>query len=211
VRRWRVPVAGVLAGLLLVGVYMIGFHGPRSDEIAALVADIDLLRGQQEPLRREIEGLEDVAAREPRFTTALQVLEGLIPAGLAQPTLLRQLQSVADGAGVKLLSVTFGDPEVSKGAPTSPVAGTVLVALPLTVVVEGTFVRITDLLHRVEVELDRAVLVGALALTEGSPRFPQLTGTWSGQAYALLPADDPLIAAQAPQGVPEPTTPEAKP
>ncbi|MDQ4069859.1 MAG: type 4a pilus biogenesis protein PilO [Actinomycetota bacterium] len=192
-RRWRVPAAGFVAGVLLVAVYIVGFHGPRSDEITALVADADQLRSQQEPLRREISGLEEVASRETEFTNALRLLERLIPSGLAQAALLLQLQTAADRAGVKLVSITFGDPQVPKSAPESPVGGTVLVAMPLTVVVEGPYVNITDLLRRVEVDLGRAVLVGELALTEAESRFPQLAATWSGQAYALLPADDPLV------------------
>ena len=209
-RRWRIPAAGVVAGLLLVGIYLAGFHGPRTDQIEERRAEAEQLRAQQEPLRREIKGLEQVAARQEQFGTALRQLEGLIPSGLAQPAFLLQLQGAADRAGVKLVSVTFADPAVPEGGPQSPVAGTVLVAMPLTVVVEGPFVKITDLLHRVEVDLDRAVLVGSLALTEADSRFPQLTGTWSGQVYALLRADDPLVA-HAGASASEAAAAEAKP
>ena len=185
-------------GLLLTAGYFVGLHGPRSDEIAELVAQTDQLRAQQEPLRREIKGLEEVASREAELTTALRLLEQLIPSGLTQPALLLQLQEATRGAGVKLASITLGDPEIPEGAPESPVAGTVLVAMPLTVVVEGPFVNITDLLHRVEVDLGRAVLIGSLALTEAEVGFPLLTGTWSGQAYALLRRDDPLLVDSQP-------------
>ena len=197
-RRWRVPAAGLLAGLLLIAGYVVGLHGPRSDEIAELVAQTDQLRAQQDPLRREIKGLEQVASREAELTTALRLLEQLIPSGLTQPALLLQLQEAARGAGVKLASITFGDPKIPEGAPESLVAGTVLAAMPLTVVVEGPFVNITELLHRVEVDLDRAVLIGSLALTEAEVGFPRLTGTWSGQAYALLRRDDPLLVDSQP-------------
>ncbi len=204
--RWRVPAAGFLGGVLLVAAYMIGFHGPRSDEIRALVADADLLRSQQEPLRREIRSLDEVASRENELANALRLLERLIPSGLAQSALLVQLQAAADGAGVRLVSITFGDPEVPKAAPESPVPGSVLVTMPLTVVVEGPYVNITELLHRVEVDVDRAVLVGEVALAEAESRFPQLAATWSGQAYALLREDDPLLRdAEAPAAEPAPS------
>jgi hypothetical protein len=106
---------------------------------------------------------------------------------------------------VNLVSVTFGDPEVPKGVPESHVPGTVLVAMPVTVIVEGPFLRVADLLRRVEIDLDRAVLVGTLALTEAEVGFPQLRGTWSGQAYALIAADDPLLVD--PNAPPPTTTP----
>lgn len=197
-RRWRVPAAGLVVALVMAALYFGTFHGARKATIAELDESAALLRSQQETLRRDIKGLEEVQAREPQLTTALRALEGFIPSGLTQPALLLQLQTAADGAGVKLTSLTFGEPELPKGAPPSPLTGTVLVAMPLTVVVEGTFVNITELMRRVEVSLDRAVLVGELALTEAEARHPQLTGTWSGQAYALLRSDDPLVVPLTP-------------
>ncbi len=194
-RRWRVPAAGVLAALLLGATYLVVFHQPRSEQIDALDADAHRLRSEQAALRRTITGLEKVAANEPAFTAALRLLERLIPPGLAQPSLLSHMQAAAQGAGVELISVTFGDPSVPSGAPQSAVAGTVLVAMPLTVVVNGPYGGITDMLRRIESEKNRGVLVRAVAVTEADAGFPRLTATWSGQAYALLPADDPLLAS----------------
>lgn len=207
-RRWRVPAAGALVAIVLVAIYGVGFHKPRSAKIAALAAETGQLRAQQVPLQRSIDALEKVAAREPEFKTALQLLEELIPISLAQPSLLVEMQASARAAGVVLESVTFSDPEIPKGAPVSNVPGTVLVAMPLSVVVTGPFAGITDMLRRVEVGKDRAVLVGAVALTEAESGFPQLTGTWSGRAFALLPADDPLLVdpnAPAPAASSAPT------
>ena len=192
-RRWRVPAAGLAAAVLIVAVYVVGFRQPRSAQIAALTEDTDRLRSEQMRLRRDIKGLENVAARESEFRTALDLLERLIPSGLAQPTLLTQLQTAAEQADVTLVSVTFGDPEVAEGAPPSHLPGTVLATMSVTVVVDGPFLGITDLLHRMEADVDRAVLVGTVALTEAETGFPELTGTWSGHAYALLSADDPLL------------------
>ena len=207
-RRWRVPAAGVVAAVVLIAVYGIGFHQPRKAEIRELVAEVKQLRTAQNPLRRDIEGLEEVAARQPEFDAAVRSLEQLIPSELAQPSILAELQFAAKETGVELLSVTFGDPKLPKGAPESHVPGTVLAAMPITVIVEGPFLAITDLLRQVETDINRAVLVGSVALTEAEASFPQLTGTWSGQAYALLPADDPLLADpdMAPAD-PPPTTP----
>lgn len=221
-RRWRVPAAGALVAILLVAIYVVGFHKPRSSRIAALAVETRQLRAQQAPLQRSIDALERVAAREPEFKTALQLLERLIPTRLSQPTLLVEMQTAARASGVVLESVTFSDPKVPKDAPQSHLPGTVLVAMPLTVVVTGPFAGITDMLRRIEVGKDRAVLVGAVALTEADAGFPQLTGTWSGQAFALLPADDPLLvdpnaparsgsSAPTQGGQAQPITPSTRP
>ena len=192
-KRWRVRAAGALVAVVMVAIYALGFHGPRSGRIAELAEETEQLRAQQAPLQRVIDALEKVEAREPEFKTALALLDKLIPPRLAQPALLAEMQSAARGAGVELVSVTFGDPKIPKDAPSSPVSGTVLVAMPVTVIVDGPFAGISDMLRRIEVEKERAVLVGAVALTEADVGFPRLTGTWSGQAYALLPANDPLL------------------
>lgn len=211
-RRWRVPAAGALVAIVLLAVYAMGFHQPRSSRISALVSETDQLRAQQVPLRRSIAGLEKVEARQPEFESALRLLEQLIPPRLAQPSLLVGMQAAAQEAGVELVSVTFTDPKVPEEAPASHVPGTVLVAMPVTVVVNGPFAGITDMLRRIEVEQDRAVLVGTVALTEADAGFPQLVGTWSGQAYALLSADDPLLVdPDAPRATPETTSPPEKP
>lgn len=215
-RRWRVPAAGITVALLIVVAYYFGFHQPRGDEITAVVAQTDQLRAQQVPLRRDIAALEKVAAREPDLRSALHLLEQLIPSGLAQPDLIAQLQTAADAAGAQLVSVTFGEPELPEGAPASRLPDTVLAAFPVTVVATGQFGGITDLLHRVEDDVDRAVLVGTVAVTEAEAGFPELTATWSGQAYALLTTDDPLLADARPAAPDDsaanpaaPTTPPA--
>jgi Tfp pilus assembly protein PilO len=212
VKRWRVPAAGALAATVMVAIYLVAFHQPRATKIAGLAEETSQLLAQQAPLRRAIDALEKIQAREPEFRTALDLLEKLIPPRLAQPDLLAQTQAAAEAAGVELASVTFGDPKKPANAPLSPVAGTVLVALPLTVVVNGPFAGITSMLRRMEVGNERAVLVGAVALAESDDGFPQLTATWSGQAYALLPTDDPLlIDPHAPVAKATTTTTSEKP
>ncbi len=203
------PIVGVAAGLVVLAAYFLGFHGPRSAEIDTLNSESDQLLSERAPLQREVAGMQEVADRKAEFDAALQVLEQLIPSGLAQPTLLAQLQSVADATDVKLLSVTFAEPAAPEGVPPSSIPGTVLVATPLTATVEGPYAAVTEMLRRVEADVERAVLVGTVALTEAaSAGFPQLTATWSGQAYALLAENDPLLTKAGAQGAsPEPAPP----
>lgn len=206
-RRWRVFLAGAGLALLVMVGYVLGLHQPRQEEIARLAADTDQLRAQQAVLRQENVELEAVAARADEFYVALAALEQLIPTGLGQDTVLEQLRAQAEGAGVALTSVTFGEPLVPGGAPPSNVPGTVLVAMAVTVEAEGPYSGVTDLLRRIEVEADRALLIGTVALTEAEIGFPQVTATWSGNAYALLPADSPLAPVADPAAPPTETAP----
>ena len=192
-RRWRIPLLGAVVGLLAVVAYVVVVSQPRRDEMATITADVDALRAQQGLLARENQALEEVAARAGEVQGALDRLEELIPSGLAQDALLTQLEAAAGETGVKLASVTFDDPQIPEGAPASEIPGAVLVEMAMTAAVDGPFAGVTELLHRVEADAGRAVLVGAVALTEAEAGFPAVTGTWSGRAYALLPADDPLL------------------
>ena len=197
-RRWRVFIAGGALALLVIVSYVMGLHQPRQEEIAQLSADADQLHSQQILLRQENAELEAVRARADEFQGALARLEQLIPTGLGQDTVLEQLRADAEGAGVAITSVTFGEPLVPEGAPSSNLPGTVLVEMAVTVVAEGPYSGVTDLLRRVEVEADRALLIGTVALTEAEMGFPEVTATWSGNAYALLPADSPLAPVADP-------------
>lgn len=197
-RRWRVFLAGAGLALLVVVGYVLGFHQPRQEEIARLAADTDQLRAQQAVLRQENMELEAVAAQADKFYVALARLEQLIPTGLAQDTVLEQLRAQAEGAGVALTSVTFGELLVPDGAPPSNVPGTVLVGMAVTVEAEGPYSGVTDLLRRVEVEAERALLIGTVAITEAEAGFPRVMSTWSGNAYALLPAGSPLAPVADP-------------
>lgn len=192
-RRWRIFLAGAGVGLLLIGGYFVGFHQPRGEEIVQLSAEADQLRARQAALRQENRELEGVAARAGEFQAALDRLQQLIPPKLTQDRVLEQLRADAAAAGVALVSVTFGDPQVPEGAPPSDVPGTVMVEMAMTVMAEGPYAGISDLLRRVEGEADRAVLIDTVAVTEAEAGFPLVTGTWSGQAFALLSADDPLV------------------
>jgi prepilin-type N-terminal cleavage/methylation domain-containing protein len=69
-----------------------------------------------------------------------------------------------------------------------------LTVMAVSSVVVAFVTGTVELLRRVETEIDRAVLVGTVALTEAETGFPEISGTWSGQAYALLPVDHPLVA-----------------
>jgi Tfp pilus assembly protein PilO len=182
-----------VAAIVLVAINLLGFHQPRSREIAILRGDTRRLLAEQATLERDIAALENVKGRERELQTALQLLNTLIPPNLAQPALLAQIQVAAQGSGVELMSVTFGDPTVPKEAPATAIPDTVLVSMPLTVVVRGPYAGIANLLRRMETEKNRAVLVRTVAVTESDAGFPQLTGTWSGEAYALLAAASPVL------------------
>lgn len=204
-RRYRVLLAGAVVAAAILAVYVFTLHLPRAERIDEVRAEAERLRAYQVELRDEIVLLEEIAANEDAYVEALDQLEELIPADVAEPALLAELQRAADEAGVELVSVTFGElivPEAAEAA--TPADPGVLVEIPLTVAVEGDFFEVAELLRSVEVVMPRAILVDTVSLTQGRAGFPVLTGTWSASIYALVPSDDPRLGASEVPAVPPP-------
>ena len=86
---------------------------------------------------------------------------------------------------------------------------TTLASIPITMVVDGGYFRIVDFFRRLEVEVPRAVLVESVSVEEQQDAgFPTLRATWTGQMFAVLPAEDVGTAGgapAAPQATPTPT------
>ncbi|MDQ3973136.1 MAG: type 4a pilus biogenesis protein PilO [Actinomycetota bacterium] len=198
--RYRGPLVGVLVGVLLTAAYWFLLYQPRADEQAALQSETAELSAQQQQLRNEITALEEVQANEVEIRQALARLEAYIPSGLAQPSAIREFQQSADAAGVEITSVTFTEPEVVEEAPETGEENTALVAIPVTMVVEGGYFQAVDFFRRLEVQGLRAVLVDSVAIAEGEDEFPSLATTWSGQLFAVVavPPEPAVTASPAP-------------
>lgn len=193
-RRYRVPLAAAGLGVLLVLGFWLAVYQPRAARVADLEAETEQLVAQQGVVRSAIARLEAIAAEEDRVRADLETARQLIPADARQPGLLAQLQGAADAAGVELDGVTLGELTPVEGAPETGEPGTVLAEFPVTITLAGDYFELVDLLGRVEREVDRAVLVDNLHLTEAEEGFPALSGVASGRAYSLVPADDPALA-----------------
>ncbi|MDP8969361.1 MAG: type 4a pilus biogenesis protein PilO, partial [Actinomycetota bacterium] len=176
--RYREPLIGALVAVVLTALYWFALYQPRSNEQAALEQETDQLQARQQQLRNDITRLEEIRADEVRIRQALARLEAYIPSGLAQPAAIREFQQSADAAGVAISSVTFADPEPVEGAPETGTENTALVAIPVTMVVEGGYFQAVDFFRRLEVRSPRAVLVESVAIAEGEEEFPSLATTW---------------------------------
>lgn len=190
-KRYRVVLAGALAGLVLVAAYLFAFHLPRAERIDELQTRAEQLRSYQTQLRADIGHLEAIESREREYRRALDRLDELVPSEIDQPAVLRQLEDAADAADVTLQSVSFDDVAIPEDGEAEEFGDAgVLVQVPVTGAVEGSFFPITDLLANIEVDMPRAVLIDTVTLTEAEQGFPSLTGTWSGRVYALVAAED---------------------
>lgn len=194
--RNRAPLFGVLAALLLgIAFYFLAYQ-PRNEDLEAVRAETAELESQRSTLTNEIRRLREIESREVEFRAALARLEEYIPTGIAQSSLIHHLQLSADQSGVTVDTVTFGAPEPAEEAPPTGTPETVLGSIPVSVTVEGGYFQMVDFLRRVEVDVPRAVLIETLSVVEGEDKFPQLSTTWNGQLFAIIP--DTAVAPETP-------------
>ena len=213
-KKYRVPLAaGGIALLLAVAFYFLAYS-PRSDEQAQLETETAELQQRDSQLRAQIAQLEDIKANEGEIRRLLARARQLIPGLHAQPPLLGQLQRAADDAGVQVNQLALEDPTLvldpAGQPPDTGTPGTALAAIPVTMTVEGGYFQIVDLFRRLESDAERAILVQTLEAAEGDDGFPDLTMTWGGRLFAVLPVEEIGDAAALVEAAPTPSpTPAA--
>lgn len=203
----RIPLVAVGLALLVGLAFVFLLYNPLGQAQAALEAETVALQGQQVTVSAQIAELEQIRSDEPRTRELLSQLEQLIPSEVAQPKALDELQAAADTSGVILKSVSFADAVPAAPAVPAP-GGQQLGVIATTLVMEGGYFQAVDFLRRLELEGPRAVLTQSVAVAEGEATFPSLSTTWTGQLFALVPAD--VVAGAAAPG-PLPPAPGATP
>ena len=194
----RAPLFGLLAVVVLsVGFYFL-IWSPKSDEQAALQAETAELDTQVATLENELDRLLDIQENEFEYRTQLSKLEEYIPGDPAQPVALKQFQEAADLAGVTITSMTNGEPTLVEGAPPAEDPELALAKIDVAMTVEGGYFQHVDLLRRLEVDTPRALLVRNVSLAEGEDGFPDLSATWSGEMFAVVPIEAAAPAATEP-------------
>ncbi len=196
--RSRAPLFGVLVAILLAVAFYFLLYSPKNDELAAVRAETAQLETQRSSLQNELAQLREVEANQVQIRAQLARLEEYIPSGTAQSTAVRQFQLAADASGVEIQTVSFGAPALVPEAPPTGQEGMALATINVSMVVDGGYFQVVDFLRRLEVEVPRAILLASTAIAEGEDGFPELTTTWSGDLFAVVPAASAAEAAPAP-------------
>jgi type IV pilus assembly protein PilO len=208
--RW---VAGaVTAALLLVAGSWFLLISPQRAQAAQLRADAVAQQSTNDTIRLRTEQLRAQFASLPQRRAELAEIQQQLPSSPELPTLLRQLSTVADDAGVSVDSVSPGQPQpltsaaagsaagsaaasAAGSAAGSSAAGTADVrAIATTMVVKGGYAELTLFLQKLQGSMRRAYLVENLSLSPGeaatgadrTSEVP-LTMTLTGKVFVLAP------------------------
>jgi type IV pilus assembly protein PilO len=202
----------LILGMLGIVVVVIGFYffllSPLLQSLNEQAQARDDKQAQLEQVQQEVNELEEVRRNSPEIQRQLLELSKRVPTQPQIPTLVVQVQEIADASGVTQLSV---DPE----PPTAPAGGGDYQVVPVTMLFNGTYDQMQDFLLRTR-NLTRLVTVTNLSYcripTIGEEASCEVEGEVSGttdETTTLNPAVEPLLSVEVqadvyfqPEGVP---------
>jgi type IV pilus assembly protein PilO len=222
-RTWTLGTAVVAVLLLVAGWFLL--VSPQRSAAADLRDQVTAQQAANDAIALKTKQLQAQFASLPERQAQLAEIKQQMPDNPALPSLIRDLSSYADSAGVTLDSVAPGAPTaVVAAAPAAPAAGQPvtapgqapaaastdgLLSIPTTVTAVGSYSELTLYLQKLQSSMRRAFLVNTVALVPANgakdTASGDLTMTLNGDIFVMKTADAPA-AVKAPAAS---TTPSA--
>ena len=202
----------LILGILGIVIVVIGYYflllSPLLQSLNEQAQAREDKQAQLEQVQQEVNELEEVRRNSPEIQRQLLELSKRIPTQPQIPTLVVQVEEIADASGVTQLSV---DPE----PPTAPAGGGDYQVVPVTMQFDGTYDQMQDFLLRTR-NLTRLVTVTDLSYcrnpTIGEEASCEIEGEASGatdETTTLNPAVEARLSVEVqadvyfqPEGVP---------
>lgn len=208
----NILVLGILVILLLVVGFYFLLLGPLMTTLGERAQERDDKEAQLATLRQQVSELQAVRENAPEIERQLLELSKRIPEQPEVPTLVVQIEEVAEASGVTQVSIEPGDPG-------PPPGGGEFSVLPVTMSFEGTYEELQNFLFRTR-NLARLVTVNQISYCRIDPlgteaECPIETATEGGETTVLEDVETQLqvqIEAEVyfqPSEVPEGAAPAA--
>jgi type IV pilus assembly protein PilO len=189
----------LILGILGIVIVVIGFYflllSPLLQSLNEQAHARDDKQAQLEQVQQEVNELEEVRRNSPEIQRQLLELSKRVPTQPQIPTLVVQVEEIADASGVTQLSV---DPE----PPTAPAGGGDYQVVPVTMQFDGTYDQMQDFLLRTR-NLTRLVTVTDLTYcrnpTIGEEASCEIEGEASGttdETTTLNPAVEARLSVE---------------
>ena len=155
----NILILGILLLLLLaVGYYFLLFS-PLRQQYLATYDERTQKEQQRAQLEQSVAELENVRRNAPEIERNILEYSKRLPEQEEIPTLLVQIEQIAEDAGATQLVITPGDPGATAGGATAPApADGDFSRIPLTMSFEGTYLEMQDFFFRLK-NLSRLVTV----------------------------------------------------
>jgi type IV pilus assembly protein PilO len=154
-------ILGLLVILLLVVGYYFLLLGPLMSTLGERAQERSDKEAQLASLQQQVAELEAVRENAPEIERQLLELSKRIPEQPEVPTLVVQIEEIADASGVTQVSIEPGDPG-------PPPGGGDFSVLPVTMSFEGTYEELQDFLFRTR-NLARLVTVNQVSYCRVDP------------------------------------------
>lgn len=155
----------LILGILVILLLVVGFYflllGPLMSTLDERAQERDAKEAQLATLRQQVSELQAVRENAPEIERQLLELSKRIPEQPEIPTLVVQIEEVAEASGVTQVSIEPGDP-----AP--PPGGGEFSVLPVTMSFEGTYEELQNFLFRTR-NLARLVTVNQVSYCRLDP------------------------------------------
>jgi type IV pilus assembly protein PilO len=178
----NILILGVLALILLAVAYYFLLFSPLRQEYLARYDERTQKEAREQQLEQTVADLENVQRNAPDIERQILEYGKRIPEQDEIPTLVVQIQEVADEANVTQLSIRPSPPE-------APPGGGDFSRIPITMSFEGTYEEMQDFLLRVR-NLARLVTINDVTYCRPPPRGPEAncpiqgTGQTGGETTA---------------------------
>lgn len=200
--RW---VAGTtLLCVALLGLSWLFLVSPQRTEAAELRDQNASTQSQNDLLEVKIAQLRAQFAKLPESQAELASILAQMPPDAGMPRLVRDLDAMSKSTGVTLSSVTPGPgqtlttgtavPGAAAAAPaataaatagTAAVDGSTVVAIPVTVAVDGDYFQTVAFLKQLQTQMPRAFLVTAVQMSAGNAGGADASATGGNVAVTI--------------------------
>ncbi len=215
--RWSALTA--LACVALLGIAWVLLLSPRRAEAADIRDQAEAARSANDALQLQVAQLKAQFAELPKNKAELATIHTQMPVKAAMPELVRAVDAAAAASGVTLTALTPAgatalatapaaapSPAASSAAgstggtaaaaPAAPAAGGLrVVAIPVTIVVQGDYFQNVLFLKKLQTEMPRVFAVNSLQMVVGAATGSGVTMTVGGSVFALPDAVDTTDAA----------------
>jgi type IV pilus assembly protein PilO len=155
----------LILGLLIIVLLIVGYYllllGPLLRHLDERAQERSDKQAQLAYLQQDVAQLEAVRREAPEIERQLLELSKRIPTRPEIPTLVLQIEEIANASGVALLSIEPGNPE-------PPPGGGNFSVVPITMSFEGTYEQMQDFQRRLD-DLVRLVTVRSVTFCRTQP------------------------------------------
>jgi Tfp pilus assembly protein PilO len=171
----RTVMIALVAGLFVVLIWFVAFFSPQGKDLTKYKAQESQLQTQQAALQAQLTQLRATSNAAPQLEALQSAYVNLIPTTADIYNYINLMSTTATSAGVHLVSITPS----SAG---TPVAGTSLQAIPISLITTGTYDTTLAFIKSIY-SLPRLTVINSMTLAGGGPGTNR--GTSLSETYSL--------------------------